>query len=268
MTGAVDPLRSPAFRVGFWKELGESLLGAPRELDCAQIEVSSACPGRCLYCPHTTDRERWKSRHMQAETFARLWPLLRQSRRAHLQGWGEPLLNPRFFDFAAFARRAGCAVSTTTCGLRMDEDIAGNLVNSGIDVIAFSLAGTDESSNAPRAGVDFARVLEAIRTLQRVRRAKNGVHLEIHLAYLMLADGVDAVRNLPRLMDELDIHAAVISTMDYIPAPGMEALAPERTETSRGFSLSPNFLPDCSSSLCRAVSIWVIISSEISPFLA
>lgn len=92
MTGAVDPLRSPAFRVGFWKELGESLLGAPRELDCAQIEVSSACPGRCLYCPHTTDRERWKSRHMQAETFARLWPLLRQSRRAHLQGWGEPLL--------------------------------------------------------------------------------------------------------------------------------------------------------------------------------
>ena len=26
-------------------------------------------------------------------------------------------------------------------------------------------------------------------------------------------------------MDELDIHAAVISTMDYIPAPGMEALA-------------------------------------------
>ena len=225
MTGAVDPLRSPAFRVGFWKELGESLLGAPRELDCAQIEVSSACPGRCLYCPHTTDRERWKSRHMQAETFARLWPLLRQSRRAHLQGWGEPLLNPRFFDFAAFARRAGCAVSTTTCGLRMDEDIAGNLVNSGIVVIAFSLAGTDESSNAPRAGVDFARVLEAIRTLQRVRRAKNGVHLEIHLAYLMLADGVDAVRNLPRLMDELDIHAAVISTMDYIPAPGMEALA-------------------------------------------
>ena len=41
----------------------------------------------------------------------------------------------------------------------------------------------------------------------------------------MLADGVDAVRNLPRLMDALDIHAAVISTMDYIPAPGMEALA-------------------------------------------
>ena len=25
--------------------------------------------------------------------------------------------------------------------------------------------------------------------------------------------------------------------------PGMEALAPERTETSRGFSRSPNFLP-------------------------
>ncbi len=225
MTEHADPLRAPACRVGFWKDLKESLLGAPKELDCAQIEVSSACPGRCLYCPHTTDREHWKSRHMQAETFARLWPLLRQSRRAHLQGWGEPFLNPRFFDFAAFARRAGCAVSTTTCGLRMDEDIAERLVASGIDVIAFSLVGTDEASNAPRAGVDFKQVLEAIRTLQRVRKAKNGVHLEIHLAYLMLADGVEAVRGLPRLMDELDVHAAVISTMDYISAPGMAELA-------------------------------------------
>ncbi|HJB67184.1 MAG TPA: radical SAM protein [Candidatus Mailhella merdavium] len=220
-----DPLQNPACRVGFWKELKESLLGSPRKLDCVQIEVSSFCPGRCLYCPHTTDRERWNSRHMAAETFARLWPLLRQSGRAHLQGWGEPLLNPRFFDFAAFARKAGCAVSTTTCGLRMDDDIAARLVDSGIDVVAFSLAGTDERSNAPRAGVDFNRVVEAIRTLQRIRRKKNGVHLEIHLAYLMLADSVEAVRGLPRLMDELDLHAAVISTLDYIPAPGMEALA-------------------------------------------
>lgn len=220
-----DPLSSPAFRRGLWQEVKDALFRLPRFLDCVQVEVTSACTGRCVYCPHTTLRDAWRSRSMRAETFAALWPLLLQSRRAHLQGWGEPLLHERFFDFAAFALRAGCRVSTTTCGLRMDEALAGRLVDSGIDVIAFSLAGTDGPSNAARAGVEFDRVVEAIRTLQRVRKARNGVHLEIHLAYLLLADRMQAVVRLPELMEELDVHAAVVSTLDYIAAPGQEAVA-------------------------------------------
>ena len=41
--------------------------------------------------------------------------------------------------------------------------------------------------------------------------------------------------------------------------PGMEARAPERTETSRGFSTSPNFLPVISSSLATysMISAWI-----------
>ena len=41
--------------------------------------------------------------------------------------------------------------------------------------------------------------------------------------------------------------------------PGMEARAPERTETSRGFSLSPNFLPVIASSLSTLamISAWM-----------
>lgn len=162
---------------------------------------------------------------MEAATFARLWPLMQESGRVHLQGWGEPFLHPRFMDFAALARKAGCRVSTTTCGLRMDETLAGQIVGSGIDIEAFSLVGTDEASNAPRAGVPFSRVREAVRTLQRVRKAKMGVHLELHFAYLMLASQMEAVEGLPDLMDDLDVHAAVISTLDYIAAPGLEAEA-------------------------------------------
>ena len=38
--------------------------------------------------------------------------------------------------------------------------------------------------------------------------------------------------------------------------PGMDSRAPERTETRRGFFLSPNFLPKVLSSLTTAASIW------------
>ena len=217
---------------GFWETVQEAVFGARRPLDCIQVEVTSRCPGRCYYCPHTTQRENWLSRDMDMEAFGRLWPLMRRAGRVHLQGWGEPLLNPVFFDMAALARNAGCQVSTTTCGLRMDPELALRIVESGIDIVAFSLAGTDTASNASRLGVDFDRVCEAVSTLQAVRRERMGVHLEIHFAYLMLASTMEAVAGLPALMQRLGVHAAVISTLDYIAEPGLaaEAFTPQETD--------------------------------------
>ena len=213
-----------------WASLRE--LVHPREVECLQVEVTSCCPGKCTYCPHTTRADVWKSRHMRPETFAALYPIMKKTTRVHLQGWGEPFLNPWFMDFVELARRAECAVSTTTCGLRMDEALAERVVKSGIDIVAFSLVGTDEESNAARAGVPFSRVEEAVRMIQNARRKHNAVHLEIHLAYLMLASNVEAVRGLPKLMEDWGVHAVVVSTMDYIPSPEMvhEAFAPHERE--------------------------------------
>lgn len=234
MTGEKkDPLQDPRFRApSIWQTLREGLFGSRRMLECIQVEVTSFCPGRCTYCPHTTQESVWNSRHMAPETFARLWSLMRLSERIHLQGWGEPFLHPRFMDFVRLARKAECSVSTTSCGLRMDERLAESIVASGLDIVAFSLVGTDEESNAPRAGVPFSRVSESIQILQAVRKKRMGVHLEIHLAYLMLASRMEAVLRLPDLMDTLDIHATVVSTLDYIAAPGMEteAFLPHETD--------------------------------------
>ena len=215
-----DPLSPRALPgPGLRQWLREAFTGRPTPLLCMQVEVSSVCSCRCTYCPHTTKKDVWQSRLMSAETFAALWPLMRQCGRVHLQGWGEPFLHPRFMDFVSVARRAGCAVSTTTCGQHMDESLAAAIVDSGMDVVAFSLAGTDEASNASRRGIPFSRVCEAIRCLQEVRRTKQGVHLEVHLAYLLLPSQLDAVKRLPELMEELDVHCAVVSTMDYIASP-------------------------------------------------
>jgi MoaA/NifB/PqqE/SkfB family radical SAM enzyme len=133
---------------------------------------------------------------------------------------------------AAIARKAGCSVSTTTSGLIMNEELAAEIVESGLDIVAFSLAGSDASSNASRHGVDFDRVCEAVRILQAVRRSRMGVHLEIHLAYLLLSSQMEAAVRLPKLMHSLGIHAAVVSTLDFIPSPDLaaEGFAPHETD--------------------------------------
>jgi MoaA/NifB/PqqE/SkfB family radical SAM enzyme len=217
---------------GFWETLREEFFGSSRLFDCIQVEVTSRCAGCCTYCPHTILRDIWLSRDMTMDSFSRLWPLLRQSNRVHLQGWGEPLLNPAFFAMAALARKAGCRISTTTCGLPINQEIALKIVKSGIDIVAFSLTGTNGQSNASRRGMDFDRVCESISLLQKIRKKHNAVHLEIHIAYLMLASNMEALLVLPELMRRLGVHAAVISTLDYLPDPALtaETFLPQDTD--------------------------------------
>jgi MoaA/NifB/PqqE/SkfB family radical SAM enzyme len=207
---------------GFWEDFKETFFGAPRPLDCLQVEVTTRCPGRCGYCPRSARQDRWLERDIDERTFQRLWPLMRRATRVHLQGWGEPLLHPRFFSLTALARKAGCLVSTTTCGLVMDPATAGRLVESGIDVVAFSLAGPDREGNAVRHGVGFDRVCAAITALQALRREAMAVHLEIHIAYLLLASRIEALARLPDLASRLGVHAVVVSVLDSPPAPGFE----------------------------------------------
>lgn len=227
-------LDNPAFKApGLLEKLGEALLGTRRQMDCIQIETTSVCMAACVYCPHTTMAKSWRARHISPEVFASLWPLLRQAKRAHLQGWGEPLLHPVFFDLQAFAAKAGCQTSTTSCGMVMNEDIAAKLAASGMDIIAFSLAGTDQESNAVRERAPFDKVCKSIKILRKaIIACHQEPKLEIHLAYLMLADRVRAVSKLPELMDRLDVEMAVISTLDYLALPEQRSLAfyPDETE--------------------------------------
>lgn len=226
MAQPADPLSNPAFRPpGLLERLRETFMGDARPIDCVQIETTSVCGAACIYCPHTTSAS-WKSRHMSAEIFASLWPLLRKAGRAHLQGWGEPLLNPDFFRFQELASRAGCQTSTTSCGMIMNDEIAEKLADSGMDLIAFSLAGTDENSNSVRRRAPFAKVCESIRILRgAIDARKKQPALEIHLAYIMLADRMEAIAGLPELMDRLNVELAVISTLDYLALPDHRDLA-------------------------------------------
>ena len=220
----MNPLRQ---RPGIFATICDALRDSLRErpLDCVQVEVTSHCSGRCTYCPHTTMSDVWNTAHMDEAVFAALRPLLRQCKRAHLQGWGEPMLHPRFLDMVAFARSAGCAVSSTTCGLHMDEERAARIVASGMDVLAFSLVGTDTHSNNARAGIPFDNTCRAITCLREEQRRTGATLPDIHLAYLLLPDRMDAVKTLPEVMERLDVPVAVVSTLDFLAHPDHAALA-------------------------------------------
>ncbi len=225
-TNALNIFQHKSLReASIWELVKDLIRPKPRPLDCLQVEITSHCAAKCTYCPHTTDAATWQAQHMQPHTFANLWPLLQQSTRVHLQGWGEPLLHPYFFDFVALARKAGCLVSSTSCAMHLSEKKVKKILESGIDILAFSLAGTDAQSNAVRAGADFHTVCDNITLLQKLRKEHWAVHLEIHVAYLLLADRMEAILALPKLLHDLGVPTAIISTLDYAPSAAQAALA-------------------------------------------
>lgn len=203
--------------------------------DWVQVEVTSHCNAACLYCPHTVYRSNWASRHLALQTFKKLTQDFPKTRMVYLQGWGEPFLNPDFFTMATLAREAGCRVGVTTNGMLLDRGTIIRIVESELDVVAFSLAGVDETQDAVRQGTRLKQVMEAINRLQEEKERRGRHKPQINLAYMLLRSGLGSLPRLPLLLKSLGVRQVVISTLDFVAAREMEAetLKPESREEYR-----------------------------------
>jgi len=193
--------------------------------DWLQVEVSSQCNAACAYCPTAIYRKEGCNLLMSLETFTRLSPSFSQTKLVYLQGWGEPFLNPHFFEMVCMAKAAGCRVGTTTNGMLLEADKLTELARSGVDVIAFSLAGCTETNDVFRKGTRLAQVLETIRQLTMVKEKEKSTRPEIHIAYLLLRSGLEEIEQLPVILAGLGISQVVISTLDFVPLPTLECEA-------------------------------------------
>jgi MoaA/NifB/PqqE/SkfB family radical SAM enzyme len=200
--------------------------------DWIQVEVTTHCDAACIYCPRTVFRESWQDQHLSLETFKKLKPALPRTDLVHLQGWGEPFLNPEFFEIAAFAKQTGCKVGTTTNAMLLNEERIRKVVETGIDILAFSLAGTGENNDLIRKGTSLKKVLKAVETLNREKARQGKTTPEIHVAYMLFRSGMGELEALPSLLEGLGVSQVVVSTLDFVPTEKLwkEALIPTTEE--------------------------------------
>src|SRR5205823_5770333 len=88
-----------------------------------------------------------------------------------LQGMGEPMMHPRFFDMVAYAAGKGIEVSTNSNLTLLSERRAHLCVLSGLGYLHVSLDGASaETYEAIRVRARFDRVLRNLRHLIEARR--------------------------------------------------------------------------------------------------
>ncbi|MFU2208460.1 radical SAM protein [Solidesulfovibrio sp. C21] len=202
------------------------LFATPR-LDWVQLEVTTRCNARCVYCPRTTANKSWREADLDVALFRRLLPQL-STPYVHLQGWGEPLLHPYFLDMARAVAAADMKAGTTSNGVLIDAAMAGALVASGLDVVALSLAGVAARHDRLRPDAPFARVMAALQALAAAKAAAHSARPEVHIAYLLLRSDTADLEALPSLLAGRGVAQVVVSSLDYVPTPELanEALLP------------------------------------------
>lgn len=191
-------------------------------LDWIQVEISSLCNGKCIYCPHTEYRGNWQSRLLPMELYLRIIPALKKTKLVHLQGWGEPFTHPDFIDFLRLAKKAGCMVSTTTNGTLIDSEKIRELVDEGLDIICFSLAGVDENNDKIRKGTRISKVLKCIEEIHRIKNNRSVDNPRVHIAYMLLRSGLDDVDKIPAFSKNAGVSQTVINSLFLPVNPAME----------------------------------------------
>ena len=183
------------------------------ELDWVQIEISSHCNAACIYCPHTEYRHTWRHRHLPKAAVKRLIPAFANAALIYLQGWGEPFLHPDFFDLLKIAKNAGCMVGTTTNATLLNKEQVSQLIEEGLDVIGFSLAGIDEKNDRIREGTSITQTLDCIEMFHREKSKRGAANPKLHIAYMLFRSGQQDLEKIPSFLARTGVDQAVVSSL-------------------------------------------------------
>jgi MoaA/NifB/PqqE/SkfB family radical SAM enzyme len=179
-----------------------------------QVEPVGQCNLRCQMCPIQFRQDgspNGPPAFMPFNTFTGLIDQLPGLTELHLQGLGEPMMHPRFFDMVSYAAQRGIRVTTNTNLTLLSRRRANLCVTAGLETIHISLDGaTPETYEAIRLRSSFARVVRNVELLLDARRqAGGGPHL--HMVGVVMRRNLHELPDLVRLahsweMEELFVQ--------------------------------------------------------------
>src|SRR5512137_1300539 len=100
-----------------------SSLGPPNSL---LIEITSRCNLKCAMCPLTTGQTPSSAQpgHIADAVWKSLVPFARETGLVNIGGYGEPLSNPKCFEYLQELDREGIRIALTTNGTMVTRRFA------------------------------------------------------------------------------------------------------------------------------------------------
>jgi radical SAM protein with 4Fe4S-binding SPASM domain len=168
-----------------------------------QIEPVGQCNLRCQMCPIQFRKDGppyGPPAFMEWETFTHIVNGVTSLEQLHLQGLGEPMMHPRFFEMVGYAAEKGIQVTTNTNLTLLNEKRARACVTSGLDTLHFSIDGaTAETYERIRARARYEKVLRNLDLLLAARDELGSETPRLHLVMVIMRQNLHELPELVRL---------------------------------------------------------------------
>jgi radical SAM protein with 4Fe4S-binding SPASM domain len=186
----------------------------PREL---QVEVTGACNLRCRMCLVRYRPPLGRTvASMDVSRFIALLDALPGLRRLTLQGLGEPLLAPDFFEMIDAARGRDIEVGFNTNATVLTRAKCERLVAAGVDWLHVSVDGsTPETFEHIRDGARYDRVIANLRTLLTVKREARSDRPRVQLNAVVMRSNLDELPGIVRLAAELQVARCWVQGLSH-----------------------------------------------------
>jgi len=182
-----------------------------------QIEPVGQCNLRCQMCPIQFREDGppyGPPAFMEFDTFVRLLNEFQGLRHLHLQGLGEPMMHPRFFDMVSYAANRDIRVTTNTNGTLLNGKRAEECVKSGLECLHASLDGAhSETFEKIRLRASFSKVVKNLETFQEVRKRLASHLPRLHIVVVAMRQNLPEFPDLVRLAARLGAEEVFVQQL-------------------------------------------------------
>jgi len=214
------------------------------------LEVTTRCNLACTTCI----RNSWDDplNHMEWSTFEVILEQLKDLpdlKTIHFGGFGEPLSHPRILEMVAAVKVLGLQAELITNGLLLTEDVAGKLVELGLDRLTVSMDGPDEEEyNAIRVGSDFDTVVANIEGLNRQKRAFLVEKPTLGLEFVAMRQNYHKLPKLVNLANRLKVDNILVTNVLPYNEEMKDEILYDRDDTKLPFG---------------AESLWLLLKAQL-----
>ena len=178
----------------------------------ANIEITTYCNLKCQFCARTQLKK--SNQQMPFDRFRNILALLPNIYKIVLVGLGEPLLHPQLGDFISYAKSLNKKVGLVTNAMLLTPETSKQLLEAGLDSIAFSIDGSDvDLASLVRKGTDFKKVIKNIKEFVAISNTSRKVSRAVFSAV-----SIDTVSHLTDLVDcvaELGVDVLMLSDINF-----------------------------------------------------
>lgn len=173
--------------------------------EAIEVEVTTRCHLKCTICEHTYWNE--KGKDMSLEEFKHIVDQFPKLKWIGLTGIGSSFLNKDYLEMLKYLKSKSIYVELFDTFTQIDERLARELVEIGVDKICLSLdAATKETYESMRVGAKFEKVLANVTTLLRVKKEMKTRIPELWFHYIVTKGNVQEMPQFVELVHSLKVN--------------------------------------------------------------